>query len=99
MSGVRNGVQALIKQEEGRALYVHCLAHSVNLCVHDVTKKCVIVRNVMDFIYKLVQLIKFSPKRLHVFESLKRVLLLVAETQLHVKGHFVLLDGWFGILQ
>lgn len=33
MSGVRNGVQALIKQEESRALYVHCLAHSLNLCV------------------------------------------------------------------
>ena len=72
MSGVRNGVQALIKQEESRALYVHCLAHSLNLCVQEVTRKCVNVRNVMDFIYELVQLIKFSPKRLHVFESLKR---------------------------
>ena len=73
MSGVRNGVQALIKQEESRALYVHCLAHSLNLCVQEVTKKCVIVRNVMDFIYQLVQLIKFSPKRLHLFESLKEM--------------------------
>ena len=34
MSGVRNGAQALFKQEEPRALYVHCLAHSLNLgCV------------------------------------------------------------------
>ena len=72
MSGVRNGVQALIKWEASRALYVHCLAHSLNLCVQEVTKKCVNVRNVMDFIYELVQLIKFSPKRLHVFETLKR---------------------------
>lgn len=31
MSGIRNGVQALIKQE-ARALYVHCLAHTLNLC-------------------------------------------------------------------
>lgn len=53
-------------------MYVHCLAHSLNLCVQEVTKKYVIVRNVMDFIYQLVQLIKFSPKRLHLFESLKR---------------------------
>lgn len=37
MSGVRNGVQALIKQDEKRAFYVHCLAHSLNLCVQSVT--------------------------------------------------------------
>ena len=39
MSGIRNGVQALFKREENRALYVHCLAHSLNLSVQDVTKK------------------------------------------------------------
>ena len=38
MSDIRNGVQALIKGEEARALYVHCLAHSLNLCVQEVTK-------------------------------------------------------------
>ena len=69
MSGVRNGVQALIKEEQSRALYVHCLAHSLNLCVQDVTKKCVLIRNVMDFIHNLI---KFSPKRLYVFDSLRK---------------------------
>ena len=29
MSGIRNGVQALIKREEEHALYVHCLAHNL----------------------------------------------------------------------
>lgn len=72
MSGTRNGVQALIKGEEARALYVHCLAHSLKLCVQEVTKKCIIVQNVMDFIYELVQLIKFSPKRLYVFDGLRK---------------------------
>jgi len=33
MSGARNGVQALFKRESPRTLYVHCLAHSLNLCV------------------------------------------------------------------
>lgn len=33
MSGVRNGVQALVKQEEDHVLYVHCLAHNLNLCI------------------------------------------------------------------
>ena len=29
MSGVRNGVQALVKHKTDRALYVHCFAHSL----------------------------------------------------------------------
>ncbi len=72
MSGIRNGVQALVKQESSRALYVHCLAHSLNLCVQEVAKKCDLVRNVMDFIFELVQLIKFSPKRSTIFENLRK---------------------------
>jgi hypothetical protein len=75
MSGIQNGVQALIKREESRALYANCLGHSLNLCVQEDTKRCVNVRNVMDFIYELVQLIKLSPNWLHVFETFKRVLL------------------------
>ena len=72
MSGIRNRAQALIKRKQSRALYVHCLAHSLNLCVQDVTKKCFLIRNVMDFIHNLIQLIKFSPKRLYVFDSLRK---------------------------
>ena len=33
MSGIRNGVQALVKREAKQALYVHCFAHSLNFCV------------------------------------------------------------------
>ena len=72
MSGVRNGVQALVKSEAKQALYVHCLAHSLNLCLKDVTNGCDLIRTVMDFIYSLVQLIRFSPKRLSLFESLRK---------------------------
>jgi len=71
MSGIRNGAQALFKQDEPKALYVHCLAHSPNLCMQDISKKCKLLRNTLDFIHNLVQLIKFSPKRLNLFESLK----------------------------
>ena len=60
MSGIRNGAQALFKR--ARALYVHCLAHSLNLCVRDVSKMCKLIRNTLNFIHELVQLIKFSPK-------------------------------------
>ena len=70
--GVRNGVQAIFKQQEPWALYVHCLAHSLNLCVQDVSKVCRLIRNTMNFIHDLIQLIKFSPKRLTIFESLRK---------------------------
>ena len=72
MSGVRNGVQAIFKREEPRALYVHCLAHSLNLCVQDTSKVCTLIRNTMDFIHDLIQLIKFLPKRLTMFDSLRK---------------------------
>ena len=62
MSGARNGVQALMKREADQALYVHCFAHSLNLCVQEVSKGIELIRNIMDFIHELVQLIKFSPK-------------------------------------
>ncbi len=60
MSGIRNGVQALVERVASKALYVHCLGHSLNLCLKDVTYKCDLLRNVMSFIYELVHLIKFS---------------------------------------
>ena len=38
MSGVQNGVQALMKKESDLCLYVYCFAHSLNLCVQEVTR-------------------------------------------------------------
>ena len=72
MSGIKSGVQALFKSEANRALYVHCLAQSLNLCLKDVTNTCEIIRDVMNFIYELTQLIKMSPKRLTLFDSLRK---------------------------
>ena len=67
MSGVRNGVQALMKKEAGDCLYVHCFAHSLNLCIQYVVRKCDLLGNCIEFILQLVQLIRFSPKRLSLF--------------------------------
>lgn len=72
MSGVRNGVQALVKQVVDCVLYVHCFAHSLNLCVQGVSKGSELIRDVMDLIYELVQLIKFSPKRSTVFNRFQK---------------------------
>ena len=38
MSGIRNGVQALVKQEESKALYVHCIAQNLKLCLQDASR-------------------------------------------------------------
>ena len=51
---------------------MHCFTHNLNLCLRDVTKASDLVRNVMGFIYDLIHLIKISPKRLTLFESLKK---------------------------
>lgn len=76
MSGTRNGVQALFKRESPQILYVHCLAHSLNLCVKEVARACDIIRDTMSFVYELTQLIKMSPKRLSLFDSLRKELTL-----------------------
>ena len=73
MSGVRNGVQAIFKCEEPQALYVHCLVHNLmNLCVQGISKVCTLIRNTMDFFHDLIQLIKFLPKRLMMFDTLRK---------------------------
>ena len=71
MRGVRNGVQALMKKEVDSCLYVHCFAHSLNLCIQDVVRKCDLLGNCIEFNFHLVQLIRFSPKRLNLFESFR----------------------------
>ena len=35
MAGHLSGVAARIQQEEPKALFVHCFAHSVNLCLQE----------------------------------------------------------------
>lgn len=74
MSGIRNGVQALMKKECDRALYVHCLAHSLNLCVQEVSKNVDLIRNILNLVFELGKLIKFSPKRSTLFSTLNKQL-------------------------
>ena len=74
MSGIRSGVQALVKKECDRALYVHCLAHSLNLSVQEVSRSIDLVRNVLNLIFELGKLIKFSPKRNTLFNTLSKQL-------------------------
>lgn len=71
MSGSFSGVQARFLSEEPRAIYVHCLAHSLNLVVQDAMKQVRDVRDCLNTIRELILMVRSSPKRLAWFESLQ----------------------------
>ena len=72
MAGCRTGVASQILSMEPRALYTHCYGHSLNLAMCDTMKKCKLTRDALDTAYEISKLIKFSPKRHHMFEELKQ---------------------------
>lgn len=69
MRGSYTGVQARIRQENQTALYVHCYAHILNLCLVDLTKQVSFVRNMFGAMQSLHNFIHASSKRHAVFES------------------------------
>ena len=71
MSGHLNGVAAQIQKEFPSALYVHCLAHCTNLCLQSVGRQCIPIRDALDLVMELSQLIRYSPKRSTLFENLQ----------------------------
>ena len=64
MAGHLNGVAVRLQREEPRAHYVHCLAHSLNLCLQECSCKCSAVRDALGVTQELYNLIRASPKRL-----------------------------------
>ena len=71
MSGHLNGVAAQINKDVPTALFVHCFAHCTNLCLQSVGRECSSIRDALDFVMEVSQLIRFSPKRLSLFETLQ----------------------------
>ena len=52
MMGHLTGVATQIQSDHKAAIRVHCLAHSLNLCLQDAGKKCVSVRNALILSWK-----------------------------------------------
>ena len=71
MSGHLSGVASRFKVEEPAALYVHCFAHSLNLCLQDASRSCTPIRDSLELVMEIVKLIKFSPKRTTLFNTIK----------------------------
>ena len=61
MSGCLNGASSLIRAEQDKAIYVHCMNHRLNLDVAD-TCQLPLVRNMMDVVRKLSEFFDNSPK-------------------------------------
>lgn len=71
MSGRLRGVASRFKEEEPAALHVHCLAHSLNLCLQDVSRSCSSVRDSVELVMEIVKLIKYSPNRTTLFNTMR----------------------------
>ncbi|KMQ84012.1 zinc finger mym-type protein 1-like protein, partial [Lasius niger] len=71
MSGCKGGVQALIKEKQPLALFVHCGAHCVNLVTKDVCEVSNTVRNSMQWAPELGVLFNRSAKAKTQFTKIK----------------------------
>jgi hypothetical protein len=74
MSGVRNGVATQIAAIEPRAVYIHCAGHSLNLALQDCVQHINIIRDVLDLTREMINFIRCSPKRTHIFDEVKQVI-------------------------
>ena len=71
MSGHLSGLAARITKDVPTAIFVHCFAHCTNLCLQSVARHCVPVRNALDLVMGVSQLILYSPKRSSLFLTLQ----------------------------
>lgn len=69
MQGRIKELATRIMNENPLALKVHCLAHSLNLCLQDITRNSQPIRDALDLAQEILQLIKLSPKREGLFKS------------------------------
>lgn len=52
MSGHISGLQTRVREQEDRALYVHCRAHSLNLVAQESVEDVAEIRNVMNLVQR-----------------------------------------------
>ena len=69
MQGKRKGVATQIMSATPSALPVHCVAHCLNLCLQDCGRQVTLIRDALEIVREIITLIKFSPKRSHLFSE------------------------------
>ena len=71
MAGKLTGVGKRILNDYPKAHFVHCMAHSLNLCIQDVGSNCTCIREALSVTSELAKVIRASPKRLALFEKIQ----------------------------
>ena len=71
VSGRVTGLQTRIRSVEPRALFVHCCAHNLSLCVQDSLEEIIQIRNIIGMIKDMINFIRDSPKRLTEYKNIK----------------------------
>lgn len=67
MQEQRTGVATRIRSEEPAAFPVHFCAYSLGFCLLDAGRKLVCLRDALELCRETINLIRFSPKQLHLF--------------------------------
>ena len=79
MSGQYQGLQARVKHESPKALYVHCYAHCLNLVLVDAMKSNKMARNFFGTLESLYCFIRLSTCRHSLFQTMQHEFEAVAE--------------------
>ena len=74
MTGVRNGVATIIKQDNPKCLLTHCYCHTLNLAVDDTVKSVPLLKETLEDAYELAKLVKYSPKRRTALKNIQEEL-------------------------
>ncbi|KAI6655638.1 Zinc finger MYM-type protein 1-like [Oopsacas minuta] len=69
MSGCEHGLQAKVREENPRALWMYCFGHDLNLVVQD-SMKDRDMENAIQKMHSVITFIKASPKRYEVFKKM-----------------------------
>jgi hypothetical protein len=69
MQGKRSGVATRFRNEQPAAIPVHCFAHSLNLYLQDAGRNLACIRDALETVREITNLIRHSPERLHLFSS------------------------------
>ena len=69
MQGKRSGVAKRIQEKASASIPVHCIAHSLNLCLQYARRQVQVLCDAMDVVREIVKPINYSVKRKHLFTS------------------------------
>ena len=72
MLGKKSGVATQIQSMQPKAIATHCHGHSLSLAVKDLTSSCAILLDTMGTVGEICVLVKYSPKRENILDSLEK---------------------------